>query len=180
MNAAVRSSRGARPRAAPKSSTAPSAAPLAFSINDSTPSAGEALARSSPKSPCHYPPLPPKDKEKQSAEDQSKKKKWADESSDAPPEVQQESVVANALKDAHRRYASFNPITDFKGRVVNIEDSYGNLPYCIYLQMQYMNRSVITKEWSLLTMRAGIKPLNHTMLRWDCTINLYMMRKESS
>lgn len=55
-------------------------------------------------------------------------------------------------------------MTDFRWRVVNIEDFYRNLPCCIYLPMQYMNENVTTEEWGLLNRRAGIKSLNHTML----------------
>lgn len=58
----------------------------------------------------------------------------------------------------------FNPVTDYKGRVVNIKDSFGNLPHNICFSMQYMNESVTMKDQGLLTGRTVVESLNHTML----------------
>ena len=61
-------------------------------------------------------------------------------------------------------YICFNPWTNARGRVVNIEESFENLPHRICLPMQYMNDSVTTDEWRRLTKREGVDSLNHTML----------------
>ena len=55
-------------------------------------------------------------------------------------------------------------MTDIKGRVVNIEEAFSNLPHRIYLLMQYMNKRITTGEWGLFNRRVGIESLNHMML----------------
>ena len=72
--------------------------------------------------------------------------------------------MANSRKEAHQRYTSFAIIDDFRGRVVNIEDSFCNLPHLIYLPMQCINESMTMEEWSMLIGRTGVECLNHTML----------------
>ena len=152
------------PRVAQKSSTAP-AAPPAPPITNYTPSISEVPAHSSLELP-HHSPLPPlKDKEKQPVDDQSKKRKRAEEGSDAPLEVQQGSIMEYVRREARcSRYVSLNTIMDFRGRVVNIEDSYDNLPHRICTLNKYMNESITTEDWRYLTKRMRIESLNHAML----------------
>ena len=53
------------------------------------------------------------------------------------------------------RYMSFNLMTETRGRVVNIEEAFGNLPHRICLT---------TEEYRLLTKCVGIESLNRTMI----------------
>ena len=66
-------------------------------------------------------------------------------------------------KARRERYTSFNPISDFRGRVVNMEDLYGNLPYRIFLTTQYMNESITNEEWRLLNKCVGIESLKASL-----------------
>ena len=147
-------------RVAPKPTTI--APPPTNLATDSTPSTGEVLARSSLESSQPYPPSPQKDKGP--TEDQSKKKKWVEEGNDAPPKVLHGSFLEDVRRKARcERYTSFNPISDFRGRVVNMEDLYGNLPYRIFLTTQYMNESITNEEWRLLNKCVGIESLKASL-----------------
>ena len=156
------SSRGARSRAAPENKATTTTPPVPTS--DSNPSTGEASVRASPE-PSRLSPAPQQDKGKQPAKEPSNKRRQVDEDVDAPPEVQEGSILADARRKARRGcYVSFNPMTETKGRVTNIEEAFKNLPCHICLMMQYMNESITTEEWGLLNQRKGIEILNHTML----------------
>ena len=62
------------------------------------------------------------------------------------------------------RYVNLNPIDDYRGRVENIEESFNNLPHCLYIPLQWMNESISKEDWKELMQHKGIDSLNETML----------------
>ena len=161
-------SRGTLLHAASKPKSTTTGSPPPATITDLTPRASEEPACPLQGSLCTSPqPFPPcqQDKGKQPAVDQQKKHKRGNKGGEASTEVREGSVMEDARKEVHcEKYVSFNLMTDTRGRVVNIEEAFGNPPYYICLSMQWMNESLTIENYGLLTKRVGIELLNHTML----------------
>ena len=90
--------------------------------------------------------LPNRTKENNLPRIRPRKEKQSDDASGPAHDIQQGSIIADTRREARRRYTSFAIINNFRGRVVNIEDSFDNLPHRICLPIQYMNESVTTEE----------------------------------
>lgn len=111
--------RGARSCTTPKfiaetSTATPSKTPP---ITSSTSNASKAPAHTSPKSSGCTPPLKPKDKGKQPAEDHTRQRQRFDEEGGLVLNVQQGSVMVDTRRKARRKYMSFNTVIDFRGEL---------------------------------------------------------------
>ena len=73
--------------------------------------------------------------------------------------------MADAWHIARRdRYISLNPIDDYQGRVVNIEEHFGNLPYRLCIPLQWMNESISKADWKHFMQCKRIESLNDSMV----------------
>ena len=66
-------------------------------------------------------------------------------------EVCESSFMADTRQVERRdRHISFNSIDDYRGKVKNIEESFNNLPHCLCIPLQWMNKNISKADWKEL------------------------------